>query len=343
MNTEESEDVSPSPDEFRKRFALATFSDGGIVVNVETGGYWMLNSSGAVLLSELERSRSADEAFAAAATRLGIPRELAARDIAALIRQANGKGIPELPIGPFRYQASPEGGYELWDAQRAVLRTDESGRRLSLLAPPASLPFRVYDYVSEMAPKLMSLQGVTVLHGSGVRRGPTSLGMCGASRAGKTTTARNLAKYGRQLIAEDLLVFDSDVARPRICVGGEATVHAWTKEASSRLEEREGASVDASSIADAATGPKVDMGALWFLDARRRGERFVLEPVPKAEALSMLVVNAFLGASDSANWRRYLAAGAAIIAVADAYEAYLPNGIEALDAAISRYTTNSAS
>lgn len=332
-----------TPEEFRKRFALAVFSDGGIIVDAVGGGYSLLNASAAALLIEIERSESWDEATAASAIRLGISREVAARESDELIRQAGGLGISQPAIGPFRYQPSPDGGYDLLDSQGPVLHSDDRGQQLSLLVAPESLAFRIYDYVSEMAPKLMFLQGTIVIHGSGCHRAGTATGMSGASRAGKTTTAKALAANGLSLVSEDLLIFDPDLTKPRLCIDGERTVNAWTMAASSALEKHPEESVDASRLVEAAIGPTVALKAIWFLDVRRRGEKFRLNRLTKADALSLLMGNAFLGAADSHNWRRYLASARSIVAAVDSYAADMPDGLAALEAAMLTYTTNSAS
>ena len=148
---------------------------------------------------------------------------------------------------------------------------------------------------------------------------------------------------GQQLVSEDLLVFDGDVARPRICVLEKRGLHAWTKEASNRLEEREGTRVDASLLANAATGPTVDIGALRFLNARRRGRDSTLDPFagPRPSPFRRKRLPRRIGQRELAallgRWRGDHQDRSTPTKL------YLPNGMEALDAAISRYTTNSAS
>ena len=57
----------------------------------------------------------------------------------------------------------------------------------------------------------------------------------------------------------------------------------------------------------------------------------------------MVVANHFLGAGGTTMWRRHLAASHAIAGSVGACELDLPNGLDRLDEAIGRYTTNSAS
>jgi len=331
------------PRAFRRRFALAVFDDGGIAVDLINGNYSRLNSSAAFLLEELERASSTGEACRAAAARLGIPSSVAQQEVEGLVRQLYEIKENDDPVGPFRYLPSNDGGYELWDSEQAVLHTDKEGKRLTLHAHSTPLPFRIFDYVSEIVPKMLFLHGLTVVHGSSSHRGGSAIGMSGSSRAGKTTTARTLAKHGYQLISEDLLILGRDLKRPRVCVGAEASVHQRIRQIARQLTEGRELSVDTSDLRDAATGPQIDLAALWFLDAERRGGTFQLNRLTNPDALSLLMTNGFLGSAGGENWRRYLATGRAIIAAVESYRPDLPKGLDALDAAIMAYSTNWAS
>lgn len=333
----------PTPESFRERFALATFPDGGVVADLRTGSYGKVNATGAAMLGALERAASFEAAAAEIASRLQIPVSVASRDMRGLVATLAGAGARTAPFGVLRYRPAPEGGYDLWHGERRALHVDADARRLTLASPPESLPFKIYDYVSDIAPKLLFLAGVPVLHGSSVVLGEGVLAMCGMSRAGKTTTARAFAAHGSRLVSEDLVILDLRDDQPRVFLEAEAGVRRWFREGARALEANHTAALDVRALRDAAAGPTYPLSTLWFLDAGRRGDGFVRNVIGKTDALVDLLTHAFLGAEGDASWKRYLAAGRAIVAAATPCRMDLPNGLAALDAAIRDYRTNSAS
>src|SRR5450432_32448 len=65
-----------SPETFRQSFALASFSDGGVVLNVATGSYSRLNASAALLCAEIEKADSPQTALTSISERFDISLEL---------------------------------------------------------------------------------------------------------------------------------------------------------------------------------------------------------------------------------------------------------------------------
>jgi hypothetical protein len=334
---------SITPDLFRTRFAVAPFSDGGIVVDTLTGNYSRLNVSATVMCVALEQVDSLEGAIAVASEKLRIPQSVARSGMESLVSALLAKGIRHEPPDPFRYRVAEAGGYDLWHDQTLVLHVDDGGRCLKLVTPVTQLALRVYDYVSAIAPKVLFLRGVTVLHGSSCVRDGSLIGICGKSRAGKTTTGRILARYTSGLVSEDLLVLGSDLSKPEAFVEGEATVHRWSVEASQTLTETGEVPIDDSHLTRASSGQTVPLRTVWFLDARRRKAEFAARRLAGPDALALLIANHFLGAADSTNWRRHLTASHLIASSVDSYEIDVPDGLERLDQAIGRYTTNSAS
>jgi hypothetical protein len=332
-----------TPSLFRERFALATFADGGVVVDLVTGSYARMNPSAAALLSILRDARETASAIETAASRFGISPARARADLEALSLALEREGTRIPPIEPFRYRPAADGGYDLWHGERRALHVDATATRLVLACPPETLSFPLFEYVSDMAPKLVFLMGTPVLHGSAWLGAGGALGLCGKSRAGKTTTARALARQGGVLVSEDLIVLARDLARPAVYEGAEKKVHAWAREVAAALTDAPGTAADLRALQAAATGPTVPLSALWFLDARRRGDAFTLAPLSKTGALVELMSHTFLGAAGEAQWRRFLDAGRSIVDAAAAFEAALPLGLDRLDGAMGDYAMNSAS
>jgi hypothetical protein len=331
-----------TPDQFRSRFALATFDDGGVVVDVVSGSYSRLNRSAAMMLNALERAGSADAAAADVAARLHITPAAAAQSLRDLLAALDQPGVRTPPTEPLIYRHAGDQGYELWHRERRILHVDPSGRRVSLVCPLDALPLSVFDYVSDVAPRLMFLQGIPVLHGSSCRHGDHLLGLCGKSRAGKTTTARMFDKHGWPIVSEDLMILTLDRNAPAVFLKAEEKVRDWFGDASRRFASG-ATSVDTTPLARAAAGPTLPLKTLWFLDAQRRNTSFRLEPMLKPEGLALLLTHAFLGAAGSEAWRGHLANLFSIVSAASVYEAHLPDGLDNLARAVERYTTNSAS
>jgi hypothetical protein len=334
---------SLTPAAFRSRFALATFPDGGVVVDLETGSYSRLNASGAAVLEELERADTTEAAVAAVAQRLRATTAIAGQHVATLMSALGGAGLRHEPPDPFRYRAASDGGYDLWHGTTCVLRVDEAARKVTMVAMPQDLPLRPYDYVSAMAPKLLFLRGITVMHGSGCVDTDDLVGICGKSRAGKTTTARTLARHGRELVSEDLLVFAPDLTAPAVYLEGERRAHRWSIDVGRALESGQGATADIDPLVEAASGPTRRLGRLWFLDAARRGETFALRALSRTRTLELVLANHFLGAGGASIWRRHVGACRSIASAVAAFELDPPLGLDRLDEAIARYTTSSAS
>jgi hypothetical protein len=332
-----------TPESFRERFALATFTDGGVVADLKMGSYGKVNAAGAAMLASLERATTFDAAAEEVASRLKIPVSVALSDMRGLVATLAGGGVRTAPVGALMYRPAPDGGYDLWHGDRRALHVDAAARRLTLASPPESLPFKIFDYVSDIAPKLLFLLGVPVLHGSSVMRGEGVLAMCGMSRAGKTTTARAFAAHGSRLISEDLVVLDPSDGKPRVFLEAEPRVRRWFREGARHLEADHAAALDVQELRDSASGPRLPLDSLWFLDAARRGDRFARTVIGKTDGLVDLLTHAFLGAAGEASWKRYLAAGREIIAAATPCRMDLPNGLTALDEAIRGYRTSSAS
>jgi hypothetical protein len=331
-----------SPKEFRDRFALATFSDGGIVVDLETGSYSRLNASGAAVLEELARAQEIDAAVAAIAGRFRISLSEAANHLSNMAIALEAEGVRQEPPGDVLYQATADGEYLVSHGAKPVLVVADQGRMIKLMTPPADLPFRVSDYLKTIAPKLLFLRGITVLHGASCLREGGLLGFCGMSGAGKTTTARAFAKHGSPLISEDLLIFDRDLATPSVFAEGEARLRKWSRDAADTLAGGHGP-MNTDDLLTVTSGAVLPLRSVWFLDAARRMEGLQPRRLKRSETLARVMTNHFLGAKESASWRVYLTAGHRIASAVTGYELDLPNGLEHLEDAIASYTRSSTS
>jgi len=330
-------------DAFRRRFALATFADGGVVLDLATGSYSQLNGSGAAVLRAFFDFPDDPAVIAAIAEQFRVETSVAEGYLKSIIDALLGEGLRYEPPDPFRYLPSPDGGYDVWHDARLALHVTPDGRRLTLRSSVADLPLKLYDYVSGIAPKVLFLRGICVMHGSSCISDSSLLGFCGKSRAGKTTTARTFARHSCRLVSEDLLLFAPNLTKPEVFVDGERLVNAWSREASAALAPGVGTSIETDGLVAAASGERLPLAKIWFLDAARRGRDFVVRPLTPAQALPLVMANQFLGGDGDDGWRRHLANSHAIAASVTAFALHLPDGLDRLDRAIAGYTTKSAS
>jgi hypothetical protein len=328
-------------EQFRARYALARYATGGVVVDLSSGNYYLVNRTAALvcdalLTGEVPESRVASD--------LSIPREEASLLIAEVVAGLSEPEVRTTPPGAYHFFPA-DSGYVLRHGDRTVLEVDAAGDLISLpTADPLREPGLLEFYVRALAPKLLFQRGVTVLHASAcLMENGRLLAFAGLSGAGKTTTARAFAATGLQLVSEDLLVFVPGEPEPRVALEGEAFVHAWARRVAAQLLRGKG-KVPVGDLSPASGGPTAPVEAILCLDrTRRAGERLTARPLDDPDALTALMTHAFLGAREPENWRRYLASTAALITAIDVREATAPDGLERLAAAVPSYISNSAS
>lgn len=318
------------------------------MIDTSDGRFFHLNRSAAAICEALASQAASNVALAALAARLGVATSTIERHAESLLHDlAHHAGIRLALPGRFKYGAVP-GGYELSYLGEAVLRLSNDGRTLSAVPGEATTRLPMLDCVRAIAPKILTLEGIAVLHGASVQWKGAALGICGVSRAGKTTTARLLAASGRaELVSEDLIVVAREESRrPSLYVTGESRVHRWASEASTALQA-EPFCVQTSGLVAAASGSTLPIETIWFVDVARRRtdlrDRIELRRLGPTEAATLVLQHAFLGAADSESWRRHLEATRVFSSRIEAYEASLPAGLAELRAALDNYTISSAS
>ena len=326
-------------DTFRDRYLIASFPTGAVVVDLETGNYFYVDPVAAQVCYVLANG---DPAAAATevAKRLKVSESQATRAVSDTRSALATAPVRGTPPGPYHFYPE-EQGFGLWHAGRRVLAV--AGEDLDIFVPPGGDVERsplLEFYVRALAPKLMFLRGLTVLHASACATSSGVVAFAGPSGAGKTTTAQAFARVGARLIVEDLVVLKPRTPRPSLVLDGEARVHAWAREISASLAGGVGR-VSSSEIATLANGPHESIDALFFVDvARRRGSHFGARSLKGPEGLLAVMTNDFLGASSRDGWRRYFEAAASIASTTELVEMTAPLGIENLEAAAKRYMSN---
>src|SRR5262249_21151056 len=140
-----------------------------------------------------------------------------------------------------------------------------------------------------VAPHVLALRGILVLHASAVLDAAGVLAFCGGSGQGKTTLARALAAAGRELIAEDLLVVRSAGDRPEVVAGAEVAIRAWAARHAAQLAP--GTRIATEDLLRVADRPPLSCGAILFPRRDGAGVQITHTALGGADAFVLLLEN----------------------------------------------------
>ena len=320
---------------FGGRFLVANFAEEGVVADLETGNYFRIDGVTA-RVCEIMIAHS-DHAIDRVASELGVARTDADRIVAGILRALDTTEVRGTPTGSYHFYPE-EGGYALWHGGRRVLVVQ--GDDLDICVPPDSGVEKsphLELYVRALAPKIMFLRGITVVHASACVACGALVAFSGQSGAGKTTTARAFVQSGAQLVSEDLLIFKSDRRLPSVVLGSEARVYAWAKKVSDAFEAgaKRLPSIELGTMAD---GEEQRLGALHLLDVNRRsGAEFVTRTLNGADGLLAVMANHFLGDASRDGWRRFFTIAQEWVGSVALIEVVAPGGLAALHDGAKRY------
>jgi hypothetical protein len=320
---------------FGERFVVANFADEGVVADLETGNYFRVDGVTA-RVCEILVSQT-DSAIDRVASRLGVDATEAARIVTGILEALDTTAVRGTPTGSYHFRPE-EGGYDLWHGAKRVLSV--RGDDLDICVPPdsgAAKSPHLELYVRAIAPKIMFLRGITVVHASACVAHGALVAFSGQSGAGKTTTARVFAQAGAQLVSEDLLIFKPKTPAPSVVLGSEARVFTWAKTVTDAFVAgaRRLPSIELETMAD---GQDQRLAALHFLNVnRRKGAEFATRSLNGADALLALMANHFLGDASRDGWRRFFAIAQEWARSVALIEVVAPAGLAALSDAATRY------
>lgn len=311
-------------DGFRERFALAELAGEGVLIDLESGAFFRVGPSAARVLAAAARGQPDDSREAA----------LVAEDLAALIAAEPAAAPAQSPLRFITGGARGDARVLCWqDAPCLSLAADGLSITRAAEAPPPGVDWA--GALLWLAPHVLVGAGVAVLHASAVSHGGRVTAFSGTSGSGKTTTARAAAEAGARSISEDLVIVTRAGA---VVVTGEPIVRAWSAERAAALATRD--VLSAADLVAAVRGAETDtlpLAEIDFLSAvRRTGDRLARAALAPADALVRLLENGFAELPDPRVWRHVLGFNAALASALPCFDVTVPDGIDALRAALKK-------
>ena len=314
------------------RYAFVPFEQDALLLDLGSGNLFQLNEAAALIWSLSLGGASTSRIAEALSDKYDLAPAMAREHVAdALVLDQRSPGLAPLS-GPYQYHRSAS-GYMLSREGTPLLQLDDGGRSVALADAEAGVPDDLRMALHTVAPKILALRGQFVLHASAVLLDGGLLAFCGKSGAGKTTTARALARAGATLISEDKLVVRPTDAGLDGLVEGEPVIVEWVTAAAKHLSSGEAAPCEL--LDQAARGETMPVRELCFLDqSRRSGDAIVTSAIGRAEAARAIFATTFCGSAAPEDWERHLKNASTTARHVSAYEIGLPAGLVALDAAL---------
>lgn len=325
----------------RGRFAVELRDDGGIAVDMTTGGFFALDLTAARVCHALLSSPSSSSILQGICEGLGITLQDAERAAVEVwtVLQTDPPRAPRAT--PLCYERRGD-GYVLLDEATAVVQVDQLGETLRFSGRHR---FDIIDYLRAVTPKILALQGTPTLHASAVAIGTRVVAFAGASGAGKTTTARALVTSPSELISEDLLLLRAVEGSVTLVRSGEAQVRRWQEDVKQRLTHGGTHEVSCRPLREITSGGADQvLHEIAFLAASHRSSGvFQRERLGGSAALGLLMNHLFLGTEEPSGWRDHLRRARFVAEVVRMVRVAPPAGLDALTAAAPNYRTICAS
>lgn len=316
---------------------LSTYSfvetkPGGFLLDTTTGTIFSLNDSAAQIWRSRLHGNEPTVIARQVARRYGVAPDVAARDVESALRVPT-TGTPPRPPSDFLYERRDDHNYVFSFQGISVFEVDDRGThvRLACRDMPRPLPYLLQAVI----PKILSLRGHLVIHASAVELGDSAVAFTGLSGAGKTTTARSLARHGGRILCEDKLFLRvSPTGNVDTPIEAEAVMKAWIADKAPALARHSDASC--APLDEAARGPSLPLRELGALDvSRRRGTQVAASKLARQDAATTVFRQMFWGSDAITDWRRLLGESVALASRISVYELELPNGLHELDRALS--------
>jgi hypothetical protein len=312
-------------------YALVKVESDGLLLDLVSGNLFHLNESAVFVWERSLRGELSAAISEALVNRYGVPLATAQQHVAAALDLDDATAETIVPTGQYSYRRS-RSGYSLLRDGVSLLAIDEYGASVALARAGSVSSTELPAVLQGVAPKVMSLRSHVVIHAAAVVLGNGIVAFSGKSGAGKTTTAKALARAGSDLICVDKMVVRRVGEKTEGFIAGEAAIMEWVAEAAALLVQGKEAGCD--QLDRAAVGAAMPINAIGFLDAARRaGTAITPRPLSRAETTRALFANSFFGSAVADDWAKRLDATAAMARAINGYDMTVPDGLLHLEAA----------
>jgi hypothetical protein len=310
-------------------YALEKFSSGGLLLDLQSGGFFTLNESATFIWASWLEGVPVTKIAEALAANHDLPPAAARDDVTRTLKIEPKDANTLPPPGEFLYQRSTK-GYVFSRGGKPLLTIDESGDSIELNKSAAMGSIDIRSVLQAISPKLIALRGDFVLHASGVVLDGAIVAFSGESGAGKTTTARALVRAGASPFCEDKLIVREVEGRAEGLIDAEERIWLWTEATAGELAT--GSRASCLGLDGRRNDQWIPLREIGLIDVTRRaGKSMSATTLTPVESASSIFRNAFYGSDVRADWKRQLQDAAAVARATRAYDLIMPNGTAALD------------
>lgn len=308
--------------------ALVKVRGGSLLLDLERGGLFQLNDSATFVWERWLAKVPATEIAQTLAASHFLPLETAHAHVAEAL--ARHRVSPREPP-EFAYERSVN-RYIFSRGGEPILTVSDRGESVELAEGSEIERNDLRNVLLAIAPKLLALRGHCVLHASAVVLDSGISAFCGESGAGKTTTARSLARAGATLVCEDKLVIRRTGDRVEVLSGIEEDLYRWSDVAAASLAK--GSPTACPDLAPTNPAWPIPLREIGFIDVtRRRAETIVATPLTQLAGAGQIFRNSFYGSDVDDEWRQHLQRAVDLAALVGTYDLTMPAGTTALASA----------
>jgi len=320
-------------EDFSSRFALVHLGASSLCLDLNTGNFFELNATGALICAALLDGNSVGEVERRLSSEFGISPVDARRDVSWAVNRLSAK-FPARQEPRLQFERAAERWKMLWD-KSPILGFDLHSEEMFWLGSSAAAT-EIASWLRVAVPHLLIHRGHCVLHSSSVLVENALIGFCGPSGSGKSTCARILSEDGAVLVSEDLLVVRLEPV-PEALLTGEAVLREWASKTALALG-RGPSPARLGELVEQIHGPTARIDRMIFLDQnRRRGNEMAVEQLSMTQAAGGFLENGFGELGDRRVWRNLLRFSSGLAVQVPAFRSTVPAGIDPLRAALRRY------
>ena len=170
---------------FAGRYLVARYETGGVVIDVQSGNYFRVNRTAALVCDALAREPSEPAAAHRVARELRIDASEGTKLVDEVLSGLNAPVFHGEPQGSYHFYPS-DSGYELRHGQPRVLEISSDGSQVRIAPGAPPVPEAQLElYVRALAPKLLFQRSVRVFHASSCVVGGALIAFAGVGAPGR--------------------------------------------------------------------------------------------------------------------------------------------------------------